>query len=1039
MAQRFHPSDLLHEGEEYSRESQEGEDDYMRRLHATIEEFKAGVNEDSSFATAGELVSVPPVCVAEGVGRIGYPLCSQQATALLKVATQAPFGKGTKTVVDTDVRQAWQISSDLVKIDPQWLNSSLSALVADCCRQLGINAKMMNVRAELYKMLLYEKGGHFKKHKDTERGQGMFGSLLIQLPAQHEGGHLCVEHAGLELKFEHDKDSADKAYYAAFYADCDHELQPVTSGLRLVLAFNLVHDAPAGANTASASSMTSFRNAFDQTLAKATKAWRADDDAKTKFAYPLEHKYTKTNLSFAGLKGKDATALSLLHNATDHGTGKKLFRVYLALVQKHLIGSSDNHGGGYGGYRGGYHRWRGGYESDGSGGMDFSCDVETNYNTESWVGPAGYEDFEGLEVDLESEILTSDGRKYDVDDNEGKGMFGDEPDSKEVEGYQGNYAGSCEYWYNSAVLVFWPAENDFDLMLTLGIPHVIETLQDMDRTQADYGIKLAKVLSYLHRKKKKNLSQAPIQMWGIPLSYSTRTRHNTVKADVAPEYILDSVLPLTLTLEQAKEVLALGVGSSSLSNVDARQKVALQVMKYGILAFQEELDKMIKAQNSQHDVMELLRLMEPRTSEEEARQVWNGLVKSMTSAVEFDLTVQQMIDISDFFINTFDNVKMHVNTAKKMLKCRQCTQKMDSESTVKLVSNLVGKHGIETLHVEVDALLAQLRLGDELDLLSALKSCALDEAAWSNLVKSFTARVLNLNKSILSDTGSYRVPLFIVENCDAETQLSVAELYGRYAQLGVLNAVIPTLGDTANPDIASFREKLLSYTVSILLNDESASFSDVAAMVDWVLAGKHLELLTKLLPELTRLCSITSPNRFDAIFAMPAVMAEMKSKPPSALRAQLEILVYARIEVLAKLMVIPEFTWRQPGVKVYDNRYPLVNDFFASDLSTGVIKGVFRNINEARSLADAIKQKTLGKCEASGSGKSAQVVITKNRSIYNATKEKCKLKAEEHAKLCQMLGLPQEKASPSPAGAKRKLDVAAAEKQPAAKKVINLC
>lgn len=68
----------------------------------------------------------------------------------------------------------------------------------------------------------------------------MFGSLLVQLPAEHEGGHLVVEHDGKNKRFSFDKDSADKAYYSCCYADCEHLLESVAKGLRLVLAFNLV-------------------------------------------------------------------------------------------------------------------------------------------------------------------------------------------------------------------------------------------------------------------------------------------------------------------------------------------------------------------------------------------------------------------------------------------------------------------------------------------------------------------------------------------------------------------------------------------------------------------------------------------------------------------------------------------------------------------------------------------------------------------------------------------------------------------------------
>ena len=39
-----------------------------------------------------------------------------------------------------------------------------------------------NVSARLYKLLLYEPGDFFARHRDTERMNGMFGTLVIELP-----------------------------------------------------------------------------------------------------------------------------------------------------------------------------------------------------------------------------------------------------------------------------------------------------------------------------------------------------------------------------------------------------------------------------------------------------------------------------------------------------------------------------------------------------------------------------------------------------------------------------------------------------------------------------------------------------------------------------------------------------------------------------------------------------------------------------------------------------------------------------------------
>jgi hypothetical protein len=51
------------------------------------------------------------------------------------------------------------------------------------------------VEARLYKLLLYEPGGHFVTHRDTEKEAGMFATLLICLPVG--GGHQVRQGRGM--------------------------------------------------------------------------------------------------------------------------------------------------------------------------------------------------------------------------------------------------------------------------------------------------------------------------------------------------------------------------------------------------------------------------------------------------------------------------------------------------------------------------------------------------------------------------------------------------------------------------------------------------------------------------------------------------------------------------------------------------------------------------------------------------------------------------------------------------------------------------
>ena len=92
---------------------------------------------------------------------IGLPLSETQAKAIINAATQAPFGRGEDTVVDTSVRRTWQLDpTDFSIGNAQW-TEQLQELLIKVKADLGCDASKQ-VCCELYKLLLYEPGGMFK-------------------------------------------------------------------------------------------------------------------------------------------------------------------------------------------------------------------------------------------------------------------------------------------------------------------------------------------------------------------------------------------------------------------------------------------------------------------------------------------------------------------------------------------------------------------------------------------------------------------------------------------------------------------------------------------------------------------------------------------------------------------------------------------------------------------------------------------------------------------------------------------------------------
>ena len=365
------------------------------------------------------------------MGRIGLPLCHSQAMELKSRCEQAPYGRREETIVDTSVRNAWQLDASRLTIGPT-LKKAVTSLIPQVSKDLGCQGVM--IKALPYKLVLYEKGGFFLPHRDTEKAPGMFATLVVQLPAEHKGGELVVQHNGEEKVFDFATKSAAKVFFAAFFADCRHELRPVTSGLRLCLIYNLVH---AGVEP---TPPADHRQAVDR-IVQAVRGWIAAEDAPTKLICVLQHQYTQAGLSFSGLKNRDGAVAQVLRSAAREAE----LDVHLAILTRRDSGSAEEN------YSRSYKKRRG-YQNPKNWSM--SDDFESTVTLDNWIGPDNQsKDFGEMFVDEEREFLSG----CPFDDLK--------PDGVEVEECSGNEGASMERWYSLAALVLWPTANKLALKL----------------------------------------------------------------------------------------------------------------------------------------------------------------------------------------------------------------------------------------------------------------------------------------------------------------------------------------------------------------------------------------------------------------------------------------------------------------------------------------------------------------------------------------------------------------------------------------------
>ena len=209
------------------------------RLASLLDDTEAPGSFSAQILAPADTLQVEVV----GLGAVQTPVRGPLAKKLIAVGRPAKFGRAEQTLTDTSARDRWEITPDLVTLDgPAW-EATLGAVLDYVRGELGL-PPTTTLRAGLHAMLIYGKRQFFLPHQDSEKDDAMVGTLVVSLPSAHTGGELIVEHGGESVTYRTSKQDLS---FVAFYADCRHEVKPVTSGYRVTLTFNLLADG--GADT----------------------------------------------------------------------------------------------------------------------------------------------------------------------------------------------------------------------------------------------------------------------------------------------------------------------------------------------------------------------------------------------------------------------------------------------------------------------------------------------------------------------------------------------------------------------------------------------------------------------------------------------------------------------------------------------------------------------------------------------------------------------------------------------------------------------
>ena len=409
-----------------------------------LEALLRSIDRPGDYCMHGRLSVPMPRLEVTGAGSLSFPVVPFQARDLIAVAERAPYGKGAQTLVDDTVRACWQIDATQVTITGGAWRDTLHQVVDRAA--VGLGCPPEHTTALLYKLLVYEPGGFFAAHRDTEKVDGMVATLVLSLPVAGAGGALVIRHKERETIVDLRTEEPSELAFAAFYADCVHEIRPMSAGHRIVLVYHLVLRTGMAA--------AALRNAPDFSeqearIAAQLRQWETAATDGHKLVWLLEHDYSAAGLSFEALKNADAViggALARAAQRTDCSLHAAILQIEdFGKAEEIALDPID---------------WP---KLDRFRAMERVLD--SDLWLDGWVAPDGTKPDYGRVPLLPGELLPAGA------------LDGAEPDDEQID-VTGNEGIDLTHSYRRAALVLWPKRNTVRTLAQGGIESAVAYVDD---------------------------------------------------------------------------------------------------------------------------------------------------------------------------------------------------------------------------------------------------------------------------------------------------------------------------------------------------------------------------------------------------------------------------------------------------------------------------------------------------------------------------------------------------------------------------------
>jgi len=246
---------------------------------------------------------------------------------------------------------------------------------------------------------------------------------------------LIIRHGTEQTQYSFAGKSKFYPEFAAFYADCYHEVLPTRSGFRLSLIYNL-----AIANRVEQPALSHQEKIIDQVNAH-VQAWSQKENENLTLTYLLDHSYSEQNLAIENLKNHDFAKTSILFKIAQ----KNKCKVFLCLVSYFEESYGDC--------------WNGKYEE---------CEVtHEEVYAHHFISPTGEK------IEVEELVLEEDQILTEISLCKGPGREISISEATRNEG------ATKELWYHRGAIIMWPERRDLEIVFKSDIAFAIHHLKKL--------------------------------------------------------------------------------------------------------------------------------------------------------------------------------------------------------------------------------------------------------------------------------------------------------------------------------------------------------------------------------------------------------------------------------------------------------------------------------------------------------------------------------------------------------------------------------